>query len=220
MGRIGGWDTRDHDAFLRVWNSIFGSADLCSPNKQPPRSKAASTPTAASSVAPEHTGENSNNNNDGVEAPVPEPVNAYAVTMTNTQKTQLAKKLEFHVIGKSKEELQQHVEWFSKILELQARKKTLVTDWKRVQMNRRKSAANELLASEQVLDLVEDKDVDAILDEANQQLEENALTSQESGSGEQEKRNATKAKIAQWRQEKEQQKKLELVKKFLVCLKQ
>jgi hypothetical protein len=202
MGRTGGWDGRDHDAFLRVWNSIFGSADLCSPNKQPPRTKAASTPTAAASVAPDHNADNNAN------AEAPEPVNPYAVTMTNTQKSQLYKKLEFHVIGKSKEELQQHVEWYSKILELQARKKTLVNDWKRVQSNRRKSAANELLASEQVLDIAED--VDAILDEANQQLDENAVTSQESGS-EQEKRNATKAKIAQWRQEKEQQKKLDQV---------
>lgn len=183
LGRIGGWDPRDHDAFLRVWNGMFGTNDVLQ-----------SQASAA---------ENNNNNHaeEGMESP------AAVLNLTTAQRQQLLKKLEFHVIGKNKDELTEHVEWYGKTLDLQARKKTLVNDWKRNQANRRKSMLEEVLVSEDLLP-VGDESTPAAND-MDSNNGNNSNGAQEST----EKRAATKEKITQWRQAREQQKQQEKVKK-------
>jgi hypothetical protein len=160
LGRHGGWDSRDHDAFLRVWNGLFGSAEL-----------------------------------------VKYENGQYTVTISPSQSSNLLKKLEFNVFGKTPDELKDHIEWFCSVLKLNFRKKKLLSEWKRIQSVRKKFSQQEAMASEQLMMAISkssSRDSDG-LDETKKKENE-------------EKRFNAKMRITKWKSDKQrevEQKKIE-----------
>jgi hypothetical protein len=147
LGRYGRWDVRDHDVFLRTWNSFFGNFDVI---------RTADLVFSVSSV----------------------------------QRRQLLRRLEQDVFAKSMDEIEEHVAWYARTLELHAKKKQLLASWKSQQNSRRQK---EILNDERQLKANDLKVVD--VEDAESQETNN----------EEEKRLQAKLRVAKWKADKAKQ---------------
>ena len=118
----------------------------------------------------------------------------FVFSITPVQERQLFRKLEHDVFAKSAEELKEHVQWYGKTLELLAKKKRLLSDWKTAQNNRRKTMNNEILVAEQLATAVE-----------LENDEEEDQCNPEKSKEEEEKRMQAKSRIAKWKQDRMKQ---------------
>lgn len=168
LGKTGGWDPRDHDAFLRTWNATFAGLDLVQRVPSPDE---------------EH--------------------DTYQVNLSAVQQKLLLRRLEHDVFGKLKAELESHVEWYCKVLELQAKKKQLLNDWRKAQWARKRNQDHELLVSEH---LVRGKE---LLELVNVEEEDDDEKLRE----EEEKRIQAKQRIEKWKNDRVKQKEQEELQK-------
>lgn len=144
LGKTGGWDPRDHDAFLRTWNATFAGLDLVQKTPSPDE---------------EH--------------------DSFHVNLSSVQQKLLLRRLEHDVFGKLKSDLEEHVVWYCKVLQLQAKKKQLLNDWRKAQWARKRNQDNELLVAEhlvrgkELLELVnvDDEDDDKMRDEEEKRIQ-------------------------------------------------
>ena len=103
---MGGWDARDHDAFLRVWNQVFevGELDL-----------ALKSSTSESFLGEESSAKSrgvSRGNDDDGDAWGSEKAFIGAVSAhTAKKKSQLIRRLLTGVPIKSREQLDEHIDW-------------------------------------------------------------------------------------------------------------
>lgn len=102
LGRCGDWDPRDHDAFVRVWNStLAGSEVVHRAVHHTDASEHGRQEADHDQAGPETLHEDAHSN----------AVMVYEVQINPTQKAQLVKKMEFHVLGKKRDEILSHIEW-------------------------------------------------------------------------------------------------------------
>ncbi len=113
--------------------------------------------------------------------------------MSQTQLHNLLKKLEFNVFGKTLDELKEHIEWYSQVLKLLAKKKKLLSDWKRIQVIRKKFATQEAVASEQIL---------LSISKSKSRDSNDGLSKDEKNKEMDEKRLNAKMRIAKWKNDK------------------
>eukprot|EP00599_Poterioochromonas_sp_BG-1_P006502 CAMPEP_0173149936 /NCGR_PEP_ID=MMETSP1105-20130129/10638_1 /TAXON_ID=2985 /ORGANISM="Ochromonas sp., Strain BG-1" /LENGTH=578 /DNA_ID=CAMNT_0014064929 /DNA_START=42 /DNA_END=1778 /DNA_ORIENTATION=- len=119
--------------------------------------------------------------------------NEWIFTMSQTQLHNLLKKLEFNVFGKTLDELKEHIEWYSQVLKLLAKKKKLLSDWKRIQVIRKKFATQEAAASEQIL---------LSISKSKSRDSNDGLSKDEKNKEMDEKRLNAKMRIAKWKNDK------------------
>jgi hypothetical protein len=150
LGKCGGWDSRDHDAFVRIWNSTLAGTEVIRRVLRHSNGE-----TEEVSQEQELVQELENASDPATDDPTArkEKANrdllAYEVQISSTQRAQLVKKMEFHVLGKSKEELLDHIDWHGKVLVLTARKKQLLAEWRKAQAQHRRMINAEIVAAEQ-----------------------------------------------------------------------
>eukprot|EP01039_Chlorochromonas_danica_P006426 gene6426-7085_t len=200
LGRFGGWDARDHDAFVRVWNSTLAGAMIL-------HKVLHSEEKAEEMNVEEKNHHGAEDEEDGEQPETNERERTqpshgdgqieFVVNLSNFQRSQLLKKLEFQVLGKSSDELNDHVEWYSRVLALTAKKKQLVADWRKQAVQRRRSWA-EKVASEEIEE-EEVKGTNAVVDEEQLAKEESRIRRLE------EQRVLAQQRAAKWRADKKLQ---------------
>lgn len=146
-GRTGGWDSRDQDAFLRVWVQVVRARELSEVVKVTPvnPAAAAATATAAASASAnagasgdesepagpdddardEDGGEGGNG--DAAEEAAEKKVKW---SLPRSLQATVMKRLPLFVPGKDEAELQEHVEWYLQYTRLTHEKKLLIARWK------------------------------------------------------------------------------------------
>eukprot|EP01031_Cornospumella_fuschlensis_P029120 gene29120-35146_t len=194
LGRCGDWDPRDHDAFVRVWNSTLAGTEVVHRVVHHADNADQAKPEIAHDHGPETLHEDAHGS----------AFVAYEVQINPTQKAQLVKKMEFHVLGKKRDEILSHIEWYSKVLVLMAKKKQLLSDWRRAQQRRRS------LPSDQSIDPAEEErllQADDRLDEDKLAREEERLKRLE------EQRLTAKMRVAKWKADKQKQEEHEKAEK-------
>lgn len=138
----------------------------------------------------------------------------FIFSITPVQERQLYRKLEHDVFAKSADELKEHVQWYGKTLELLAKKKQLLSDWKTAQNNRKRSINHEILVEEQLATAVE-------LEVLKQVEEDDKDLAQKAKEEEEEKRMQAKSRIAKWKQDRlKQQEEEEQLKRQQTAKKQ
>jgi hypothetical protein len=136
----------------------------------------------------------------------------FVFSITAVQEKQLFRKLEHDVFAKSADELKEHVSWYGKTLELLAKKKRLLSDWKIAQNNRKRSMNNEILMEEQLATAVEIETLNTV----KQEDQDDKAKGEE-----EEKRMQAKSRIAKWKQDRlKQQQEEEMQKRQLAAKKQ
>jgi hypothetical protein len=149
-GMYGGWDSRDHDSFIRSWVQTMSST---------------STQTQTQ------------------------------IILSSIQRRTLMKRLIANVPIKTEEELDDHIDWYLKHLDLSVEKKTLLDEWKGV---RQKEISRKQKSSlEQYLD--EDDDSN---DKSNHRSIAKSVFQVED-------REAQKIRIANWKKEKAEEERLQ-----------
>ena len=212
-GRTGGWDSRDHDAFIRVWTQTG-----CSPTVRPPPQIIThlSQDVASSSGSPRKGGPKSpsrdqqsmmvvgingshdaihgqgheefekkqqQDNNKGGEIPV--------LVITKAQHQALLRKLPIAVPGKTNEDFIDHILWYLMFLSMNSEKKKLVLKWKDEKMEQEK---------------VEEEAMAKSVQQAMRGLQESRQTPEEmmnEAYKEVDDRAEQRVKVMQWKEERE-----------------
>eukprot|EP01035_Chromulina_nebulosa_P016979 gene16979-22476_t len=103
LGRCGGWDHRDHDVFLKLWTQLHIRVNPVIP-----------PPPDYNEEAPQSE----------------EKTNPYTEQFDITNRQTLVRKLVKLVPAVSASEIEQHIDWYVKVLQLSEKKKQLVEEWK------------------------------------------------------------------------------------------
>lgn len=122
IGRSGGWDSRDHDIFLKVWTQV--QCDIKTPSNQESSSSKADIVIINELQWSQAEVANSN------------------IFLIRNKKSLLQKLLKL-LPGYSIQELEKHIQWFVYFTILQEKKKELLDSWK-IQKRREKLHAIEL----------------------------------------------------------------------------
>lgn len=180
LGRYGSWDVRDHDVFLRVWTAVFTGIDLFAHGYD--NISAALHETNGTSHVEEiqHL--------------------EWHLSLNTSQQQALMKRLKTDVFAKTPEELQAHIDWYCRVLELTQRKKQLLADWRKVVAHRQRKEQGEKAAA--IVTEATGHRADEML------IVEDLMGELEMTPAEEEKRREqriqAKQRLTKWRQEKQQ----------------
>ena len=172
-GRTGGWDSRDHDAFIRVWTQTG-----CAPTIRPPPQiiSHSSQDVASSSSSPRKGGPKSPSRNQQSMMVVGNNGNHETIheqgedekkqqqqqgdihnkggeipvlVITKAQHQALLRKLPIAVPGKTNEDFIDHILWYLMFLSLNTEKKKLVLKWKDEKLEQEKAEEEAMAKSVQ-----------------------------------------------------------------------
>jgi hypothetical protein len=145
LGRDGGWDSRDHDSFIRVWSQLFETSEVFEQQLAQDklflggRGDSAEGDVGSDELDMDAAGETQ-------------------LTIPHSRQVAIMKRLTTALPWKASEEFAQHVEWYLQFLRMQLVKKKAVHDWKQEQVTARRQSNEHALVTEilQAAEKIED----------------------------------------------------------------
>jgi len=203
LGRDGGWDSCDHDSFVRVWNQIFESSEIF---EQQLAQDKLFLGGRREGTGP-HT--DSAEGDVGSDEPDMDVAGETQLTITHSRQVLMMKKLTIAIPWKASEDFAQHVSWHLQFLRMQLVKKKAVADWKQEQISARKQSNEHALVTEI---FQSPRSIDTELSGAGGREAGEADTESLSSKDHMD-RSAAKARIAKWRASQAEQLEQEKVEK-------
>ena len=168
---------RDHDVFLRVWTAVFTGVDL---------------------FAHSHQHQPNGGAEDGAST---QGGGQWHIVLTTAQQQALMKRMRADVFAKTPEELQAHVDWYVRVLELTQHKKQLLADWRKIVAHRQRKEQGEKAAASVSETTGQRADELLVVEDMLDQLDMTPGVDEEKR---REQRLQAKQRLARWKQEKQQ----------------
>lgn len=202
LGRYGQWEVRDHDVFLRVWTAVFTGVDLTSGNNHNNNSQLHPT---------DDTEDHSSSHNSNIPAQLNTYADQFKIQLTAAQHAAVMKRLKTDVFAKTPEELDAHIDWYTRHLELTNRKKQLLADWRKIVAHRQRREQGETAAA--TVTEATGRNADELLSGDAQLLDQLlAPTNPEEEEKARELRIQARQRLLKWKAEKQQKEEEEKVR--------